>query len=81
MDIAAAYGDARVYDIVKTKWDSLPPPSDKKKKGKGAAKKSAKRPKSSGDGKVCEVHVVEREVLNSVCRRNKKLFLWEQSLE
>ena len=53
MDVAVAYGDARVYDIVKTKWDSLPPPSDKKKKAAAAARKpGGKRPKST-DPKVC----------------------------
>ena len=54
VDLAAAWGDARVYDIVKTKWDSLPPPNDKKKGGKGAGGKGgkggAKRPKSSASG-------------------------------
>ena len=55
VDIAASWADPRVYDIVKTKWDSLPPPPDKKKGGKGAKKPAAKkRPQSgpSGDGKV-----------------------------
>ena len=50
VDLAASWGDARVYDIVKTKWDSLPPPNDKKKGGKGAAKGGGKRPKSSASG-------------------------------
>ncbi len=44
-DIAASYGDARVYDIVKAKWDSLPPLNDKKKGGKGG-NKTGKRPAS-----------------------------------
>lgn len=35
MDIAAAWADSRVYDIVKIKYDSLPAPNDKKKGGKG----------------------------------------------
>ena len=52
MDIAAAWSDFRVYDIVKTKWDSLPPPPDKKKGAKGAkgGSKGGKRPKSSASG-------------------------------
>lgn len=33
IDLAAAYGDARVYDIIKTKCDSLPPLPDKNKAG------------------------------------------------
>jgi len=34
LDLAAAYGDPRVYDIIKAKWDTLPPAkptADKKK--------------------------------------------------
>ena len=38
MDVAAAWADLRVYDIVKTKFDSLPVPKDKKKGGKGDKK-------------------------------------------
>lgn len=45
MDIAGLWGDARVYDIVKAKWDTLPPPPNEKK-GKGK-KQAAKRPSSS----------------------------------
>ena len=54
MDLAAAWADARVFEIVKTKWDSLPPPPDKKDQKKGGAKKGggAKRPGSSSPAKV-----------------------------
>lgn len=41
MDIAVAWADARVFDIVKAKWDTLPVQSDKKGDKKGTAKKSA----------------------------------------
>ena len=49
LDLSAAYGDFRVYDIIKTKLDSMPAPKDKKKGGKGGkeAKGGGKRPKSS----------------------------------
>ena len=46
VDIAASWGDARVYDIVRIKWDSLPPPPDPKKKGR--KKQGTKRPASTG---------------------------------
>ena len=55
LDIAASWADLRVYDIVKTKWDSLPPLPDKKKGGKGGKKPAAKKRPASGpsaDGKV-----------------------------
>ena len=53
MDLAAAWADARVFEIVKAKWDSLPPPADKKDQKKGGAKKGgAKRPGSSSPAKV-----------------------------
>ena len=41
MDIAVSWADARVFDIVKAKWDTLPVQSDKKGEKKGAAKKSS----------------------------------------
>ena len=48
MDVAGAFADFRVFDCVKEKYDSLPPPNDKKKgKGKGG-KGGGKRPASSG---------------------------------
>lgn len=46
VDIAASWADPRVYDIVKTKWDSLPAPNDKKKGGKGKKAAGKKRPNS-----------------------------------
>ena len=49
VDIAGAWADLRVYDIVKAKWDSLPPMNDKKKGGKGG-KKTGKRPTSGPAG-------------------------------
>ena len=54
VDIAGYWADPRVYDIVKTKWDSLPPVNDKKK---GAKKGGGKRPAStpSGDGGAAKV--------------------------
>lgn len=53
MDLATAWADARVFQIVKTKWDSLPPPPDKKDQKKGAKKGGgAKRPGSSSPAKV-----------------------------
>ena len=52
MDLAASWADARVFNIVKTKWDSLPVPKDKKDEKKGAKKGGAKRPGSSSPAKV-----------------------------
>ena len=42
MDIAVSWADSRVFDIVKTKWDTLPVISDKKGDKKGAKKASGK---------------------------------------
>ncbi|CAD5116189.1 DgyrCDS5105 [Dimorphilus gyrociliatus] len=52
-DIAASFGDMRVYDIVKEKYDSVPKPKDNKKKG-GKKSAPAKRPASNAGqaGKV-----------------------------
>ena len=65
MDIAVSFADPRVYDVVKAKWDSLPPPPDKKKGAKKGGKAPAKRPKSSSSpdggegGKVFAIiHVI-----------------------
>lgn len=48
MDIATAWADPRVYDIVKAKWDTLPPMNDKKKGGKGGKGGGAKKRPNSG---------------------------------
>ncbi|ELU14970.1 hypothetical protein CAPTEDRAFT_153089 [Capitella teleta] len=48
MDIATSWSDPRVYDIVKAKWDTLPPMNDKKKGGKGGKAPPKKRPNSGG---------------------------------
>ena len=49
MDIATAWADSRVYDLIRTKWDALPVSKDKNKKG-GGNKPAGKRPKSgAGD--------------------------------
>lgn len=49
MDLAYAWADARVFEIVKTKWDSLPVPKDKK----GAkAKDKKKRPQTAAPTEV-----------------------------
>ena len=34
LDIAKAYADPRVLQVVQKRWDEIPPPVDKKKKGK-----------------------------------------------
>ena len=47
-EIAAAFADLRVYDIVRTKYDSLPAPNDKKKGAKGG-KKTGKSSSAGGD--------------------------------
>ena len=53
MDLAASWADARVFNIVKAKWDSLPAPKDKKDDKKGGKKGGgAKRPGSSSPAKV-----------------------------
>ena len=44
MDIAAAYGDLRVFELIKTKWDTLPAAGGDKKKGKGGTAKPGKSP-------------------------------------
>ncbi|XP_074648459.1 ankyrin repeat and EF-hand domain-containing protein 1-like isoform X2 [Tubulanus polymorphus] len=46
LDIAYAYADPRVIDVVQAKWDTLPPPNDKKKGGKKGGKKGAARPQT-----------------------------------
>jgi len=51
MDVAVAYASYPVYTIVKTKWDSLPPIKDNKKKGA----KSAQKPKSSAQSATSRV--------------------------
>lgn len=54
MDIAQSWADPRCLDVVQKKWDSMPPPGDKKKKGakKGSGGPKAKRPSSApGEGK------------------------------
>ena len=33
LDIAFAYADPRIIEIVQKRWDQLPPPIDKRKKG------------------------------------------------
>ena len=49
VEVAGAFADFRVYDCVWEKYESLPPPSDKKKgKGKGGKGAGGKRPASSG---------------------------------
>lgn len=54
VDIAGAFADFRVYECVKEKYESLPPPSDKKKgKGKGGGK----RPASSGPQQEASIDV------------------------
>lgn len=52
LELAVAWADFRIYDIIKTKIDSMPPPKEKKggKGGKGKGKKSAS---SGGGDKVC----------------------------
>lgn len=61
VDIAAAFADPRVYDIVRLKFDSLPAPNDKKKgKGKGAKG----RPKSSGTGDGGKVSLLNHLLFN-----------------
>lgn len=49
LDIAQAWADWRVLEIVQRKWDTLPPTDDKKKKkgGKGGKGGAAKRPTSA----------------------------------
>lgn len=45
LDIAQAWADPRVYDIVQRKWDTLPVPKDQKgKKGNQKGSPKAKRP-------------------------------------
>jgi hypothetical protein len=63
VDIASYWGDPRVYDIVKTKWDSLPPPQDKKK---GAKKGGGKRPASTPSGDVVSAKVNHRQITVTV---------------
>ena len=60
MDLAGAYGDLRVYDIVKAKWDGLPSSKDKKGKGGAGGKKGGKGSPGPGDmdgGKVSRTAV------------------------
>ena len=38
LDIAMAYADPRVIAVVQKRWDEIPPPVDKKKKGKNKGK-------------------------------------------
>ena len=57
MDLALAWADPRVIDVVQTKWESLPAPSDKKGKGgkggkgKGGAKTARPTSGPAGDQK------------------------------
>ena len=48
LDIATAWADSRVYDLIKAKSDSMPSSKDKKKGGKPAGK----RPKSTPSSEV-----------------------------
>ena len=65
VDIAAAFADPRVYDIVRVKFDSLPQPKDNKKGGKGKGK-GGNRPKSGAgtEGKVGSRLVVHSSTNN-----------------
>lgn len=38
LDIAKAYADPRVIEVVQKRWDEIPPPVDKKTKGKKGKK-------------------------------------------
>ncbi|XP_073243068.1 ankyrin repeat and EF-hand domain-containing protein 1-like isoform X1 [Porites lutea] len=49
LDVAKAYADPRVVAIVQKRWDEIPPPVDKKKRG-GSPRKKA--PKSAGSSKT-----------------------------
>ncbi|CAG2211743.1 Ankyrin repeat and EF-hand domain-containing protein 1 [Mytilus edulis] len=57
MDLALAWADPRVIDVVQTKWESMPTPSDKKGgkgkggKGKGGAKTARPASGPGGDQK------------------------------
>ncbi|XP_058965683.2 ankyrin repeat and EF-hand domain-containing protein 1-like isoform X1 [Pocillopora verrucosa] len=42
LDVAKAYADPRVVAIVQKRWDEIPPPVDKKKRGGSPRKKGAK---------------------------------------
>lgn len=46
MDLAYSWADPRVFEIVQTKWDSLPVPKDKK----GAKKKEKKKRPTTAEG-------------------------------
>jgi len=48
MDLAGAWGDLRVYELIRTKWDSMPPMNDKNKKGGGKGTSGGKS-SSAGD--------------------------------
>lgn len=54
MDVALAWADPRVIDVVQTKWESMPAPGDKKGKGgkggKGKGGSKTARPASGPAG-------------------------------
>lgn len=66
MDIAGAYADPRVYQVVKAKWDTLPTPNDKKKGGKGKGSPKAKRPTTSGSGVCFTSKVIQVDIIRKI---------------
>ena len=65
MDVALAWADPRVIDVVQTKWESMPAPGDKKGKGgkggKGKGGSKTARPASGPAGEK-ENHVPASQV-------------------
>ncbi|XP_028407753.1 ankyrin repeat and EF-hand domain-containing protein 1-like [Dendronephthya gigantea] len=51
LDVAKAYADPRVLAVVQKRWDEIPPPVDKNKKGK-KGRSTPKRLKSAGEKKT-----------------------------
>lgn len=78
LDLSVAWADFRIYDIIKTKIDSMPPPKEKKggKGGKGGAK--GKKSASSRADKViprsvCCVTCCFHDTLHMMCIRQCKV--------
>ncbi|KAK7490166.1 hypothetical protein BaRGS_00018511 [Batillaria attramentaria] len=75
LEIAQSWADPRVYDIVQRKWDTLPPPSDKKgKKGaKGSGGPKGKRPASApGEKKEGEAQNLPVKMSEEVIQTHRK---------
>ena len=85
MDLAYSWADPRVFEIVQTKWESLPVPKGDKKGGKGKGKDKKARPKTAenkeGAPQVCfyvkyqiDLFHTDFEIeMNMIAKKNEKI--------